>query len=111
VWQLLQDFVGGGGTSASAASLGVTGSWASQPPASTRPNAGDPQLTPDKVGEVEVVEVERIGRRRRRDRVEIHVPPGIAVVMGGSREGTKIVLLGFVGDERQGRHGDADEGI
>ena len=68
------------------------------------------QPTPDRIGVVEVVEVEVIGRRRR-DRVEIKVPAGIAVVMGGDRDGTRIVLLGFVGDERQGRHGDADEGI
>ena len=73
-------------------------------------NADDPQPKPTNVGEVEVVEVEVIGRRRR-DRVEIKVPPGIAVMMAGDRDGTRIVLLGFVGDERQGSHGDADEGI
>jgi hypothetical protein len=49
--------------------------------------------------------------RRRRDRVEIKVPAGIAVIQAGDRGGTRIVLLGFVGEERQGRHGDADEGI
>jgi hypothetical protein len=75
-----------------------------------RTNAGDHQPKPNNVGEVEVVEVEVVGRLRRA-RVEIRVPPGIAVSSAGSREGTKIVLLGFVGDERQGSHGDADKGI
>lgn len=73
-------------------------------------NADSPQPKPNNVGEVEVIEVEVVGRRRR-DRIEIKVPPGIAVMMAGDRDGTRIVLLGFVGDERQGRHGDADEGI
>jgi hypothetical protein len=75
------------------------------------PNADDLQPKPDSVGAVEVAEVEVLGRPRRRDRVEIKVPPGIAVMMANGREGTKIVLLGFVSDERQGRRGDADEGI
>jgi hypothetical protein len=73
-------------------------------------NVDGPQPKPDNVGEVEVVEVEVVGRRRR-DRVEIKVPAGIAVIQAGDRGGTRIVLLGFVGEERQGRHGDADEGI
>jgi hypothetical protein len=71
---------------------------------------GQSPAEPNHVGEVEVVEVEVIGRRRR-DRVEIKVPPGIGVMTAGDRDGTRIVLLGFVGDERQGSHGDADEGI
>ena len=75
-----------------------------------RTNADSLQPKPNNVGEVEVVEGEVIGRRRR-DRVEIRVPAGIAVRTAGDRDGTRIVLLGFVGDERQGRHGDADEGI
>jgi len=59
-------------------------------------SAGSPQTKPDNVGEVEVVEVEVLGRRRR-DRVEIRVPPGIAVRTAGDHEGTRIVLLGFGG--------------
>ena len=73
-------------------------------------NTDVPQPKPNNVGEVEVVEVEVVGRLRRA-RVEIRVPPGIAVSSAGGREGTRIVLLGFVGDERQGSHGDADKGI
>lgn len=65
----------------------------------------------DGVGEVEVVEVAREFRRTREDRIEIQVPPGIAVMWAGGAEGTRIVLLGFVSDRRQGSHGDADEGI
>ena len=74
-------------------------------------NADSLPPKPNNVGEVEVAEVEVIGRRGRRARVEIKVPPGIAVRTAGDRDGTRIVLLGFVGDERQGSHGDADEGI
>jgi hypothetical protein len=73
-------------------------------------DADNLQPKPNHVGEVEVVEVEVVGRRRR-GRVEITVPAGIAVRTAGDRDGTRIVLLGFVGDGRQGSHGDADEGI
>ena len=73
-------------------------------------NADSAQPKPNNVGEVEVVEVEVVGRLRRA-RVEIRVPLGIAVSSASGRDCTRIVLLGFVGDERQGSHGDADKGI
>jgi len=68
-------------------------------------SADGSQSKPNNVGDVEVV------GRRRRDRVEIKVPRGIVVMQAADRDGTKIVLLGFVGDKRQGIHGNADEGV